>query len=86
MNSPSGLNVSAAIQDQYGLPPLASKVYLTVPEVAQIMRVSVATVRRAIARRAVAAHKPSGRHGRTLIRAVDLMAFLARSRIGAIGE
>jgi excisionase family DNA binding protein len=43
------------------------KLYLTISEAAVIARCSPCTIRRAIARRALAVVKPNGRHGRTLI-------------------
>lgn len=62
------------------------KVYLTIREAAVIARCSTDTIRRAIYSRRLACVKPSGRHGRTLIRAQDLHAWLERSRVAAIGE
>src|SRR5438552_2320344 len=62
------------------------KAYVTINEAADFARCHPATIRRAISRRALAVCKPNGKHGRTLIRVTDLMAWLERSRIAAIGE
>jgi excisionase family DNA binding protein len=62
------------------------KAYVTIDEAADFARCHPATIRRAIARRALAVCKPNGKHGRSLIRTIDLMAWLERSRIAAIGE
>jgi excisionase family DNA binding protein len=65
---------------------IGAKAFVTVEEAAVIARCHPATIRRAIARRALAVYKPNGKHGRTLIRVIDLIAWLERSRIAAIGE
>ena len=65
---------------------ITGKAYVTINEAANFARCHPATIRRAISRRALAVCKPNGKHGRSLIRTVDLMAWLERSRIGAIGE
>ncbi len=62
------------------------RAYLTVNDAAAIIQASPDTIRRAIYSRRLASVKPNGRHGRTLIRASDLDAWLERSRISAIGE
>jgi excisionase family DNA binding protein len=65
---------------------MTNKAYVTIKEAADFCRCSQATIRRAIARRALAVYKLNGKHGRTLIRVTDLMAWLERSRIAAVGE
>lgn len=65
---------------------MSGKAYLTVNDAASVVRCSPDTIRRAIYSRRLACVKPSGRHGRTLIRTQDLDAWLERSRIAAIGE
>jgi len=65
---------------------LIGKPFLTLDEAANLTRCSVCTVRRAISARRLAVIRPSGRCGRTLIRAEDLLAWLERSRVAAIGE
>lgn len=62
------------------------KAYLTVNEAADIARCHPATIRRAIAARRLAVCKPNGKYGRSLIKTADLMAWLERSRIAAVGE
>ncbi|MFZ3377357.1 MAG: helix-turn-helix domain-containing protein [Chthoniobacterales bacterium] len=62
------------------------KAFLTLDEAADVARCSACTIRRAIAARRLACVKPGGRYGRTLIKATDLMSYLERSRIAAIGE
>lgn len=56
---------------------------LTLGLVAQTLQVSVVTVRRLIARRALASHKIGGQV-RVSIR--DLDAYLAKTRINPVGE
>jgi hypothetical protein len=65
---------------------IIGKAVLTIPEVADFCRCSEATVRRAIAARRLAVCKPNGKHGRSLVRTIDMMSWLERSRIAAIGE
>jgi excisionase family DNA binding protein len=60
--------------------------FLTVSEAADIARCSAVTIHRAVAARRLAVVKPSGKHGRSLIRTSDLESWLARSRIAAVGE
>jgi excisionase family DNA binding protein len=62
------------------------RAFLTVDEAADIARCHPATIRRAISARRLAVCKPNGKHGRSLIRTVDLMSWLDRSRIAAVGE
>lgn len=62
------------------------KAFLTIPEAADIARCHPATIRRAITARRLAVCKPNGKHGKSLIRTVDLEAWLERSRISAVGE
>lgn len=59
---------------------------LTEAEVAQLLRCSVVSVRRLLRRRALARVKPFGPRGKTLVRAIDLQAYLDRSRLSAVGE
>jgi Helix-turn-helix domain len=65
---------------------IVGKAYVTIDESADFARCHPATIRRAISRRALAVCKPNGKHGRSLIRTVDLMNWLDRSRIAAVGE
>jgi hypothetical protein len=65
---------------------IIGKAYVTINEAAAFARCHPATIRRAIARRALAVCKPNGKHGRSLICTVDLMAWFDRSRIAAVGE
>lgn len=65
---------------------MLGKAYLRIDEVAQLLRCSTITVRRAVAARRLAVHKPAGLRGRTLISAVDLESYLNRCRVAAVGE
>ena len=65
---------------------MTGKAALTVKEAATLCRYSVATIRRAIAARRLAASKPNGRMGRTLIRPADLDAYIRRGMQIAIGD
>ena len=51
------------------------KAYLTLEEAAQIARSSIGTLRRAIASKRLAACKPNGKYGRTLVRRQDLTRY-----------
>jgi excisionase family DNA binding protein len=65
---------------------MTDKAFLTVQESAAIARCHPGTIRRAIRTKRLAAYKPGGSHGRTLVRTIDFTAWLERSRIAAVGE
>ena len=58
----------------------------TIKQAADFLGCSVATIRRAVQSRRLAAHKPMGRAGMVLIKHEDLIAWLERSRVAAVGE
>jgi excisionase family DNA binding protein len=62
------------------------KALLTVQEAADMIHLSVSTLRRYIDRKMVATCKPGGKMGKVFIRPADLDAFLNRTRRAAIGE
>jgi hypothetical protein len=61
------------------------KVFLTVPETAEICRCTPITIRRAIAAKRLTVVKNS-RYSRTLIRPSDLEAYIRRATQYAVGE
>ena len=59
---------------------------LTIPECAQELRCHVSTIRRWIASGRLAHVKLGGKHGKILIRRVDLNDAVLRARVVAVGE
>jgi excisionase family DNA binding protein len=65
---------------------IEGRAFLTIPETAELLRLSQCSIRRLIASRRLAAIKLSGRYSRTLIAMKDVQALVERSRVAAIGE
>lgn len=62
------------------------KALLTIEEAAELLHVSMTTMRRYIDQKRIAICKPGGKRGKIYIRPTDLEAFILRSRRSAIGE
>lgn len=65
---------------------IEGRAFLTIPECAELLRLSPCSIRRLIASRRLACVKLGGRYSRTLIAVKDVQALVERSRIQAVGE